>query len=732
VKTYYTPKELAGLPGLPSSFVSVIRMAERENWPWQKRAGRGGGREYALSALPSATQQYLQRAARAHQADHLPVVTPKAQAPAVVERQLPALAALTGHQAEVMHARMWFVRQIEQGLARGMRLGVIIEGLVRDVEEGRAPASGQAALANDRKRKAGAAVLSGRSIQRFWDNYKAAGFQPQALAPNDADAQRVNRDALLVAFCRDFGAKNQLAPPTGVPVWLPWFLTAYRQPQKPSIADALRAMGRSMPADMPLPSYDALSRVAAKIPEVYLERGRRTGAELRSIMGFNRRDFADYDPFTVGQIDGHSFKAYVAHPVTGAHFHPEVCGIIDMTTKMITGYSAGLAESSRTVADAFRHSCTVSENKPVGGRFLIIEADLGSGNKAKVNADKEIGLFARVGTKLEFPEVAGNPQGHGGIERSNQSLWIRAAKELPTYTGKDMDKVVRKRIYTRLEQDLRAAKKAGGLGMVEKTSKLLLSWREFLAALEIWVAEYNNTPHRALPKITDEAGRRRHRSPNEEYAHRINLGWDHTSVHVEQELPDHLFMPHERVRINRCEFRLHGNRYHSYSLEAHHGEEMLAAYDVHDANQVYVLDLDERLVCVATWNGNSIYGMPTTKLQQAEHERIEGQIKLKRRQIDLIENSRSSALITEHPEEIRRARLELVREAEAAEAAVVFELPLGDRERWVLWKQLDAQLAAGEPLAAEAENFHRSWQNSPMWMGFYETEQELLAAQQQT
>ncbi|MBV5328510.1 MAG: hypothetical protein JZU65_12895, partial [Chlorobium sp.] len=313
---------------------------------------------------------------------------------------------------------------------------------------------------------------------------------PVALAPNDGDVRRVQKETALVAFVRDFGTHQgtNLLPAT-VPVWLPYFLLAYRQPQKPSIPDALRDMKRSMLTTIEMPSYSQAFRIVQKIPAVYIEKGRNTGAELKAIMGFNRRVWNEYHPFTVGQVDGHSFKAYVAHPVTGAHFHPEVCGIIDMTTKVLAGYSAGLAESSRTVADAYRHACTVNETKLVGGVFSIIEADLGAGNKAKVNADKDIGLFRNIGTDLTFPEVAGNPQGHGGIERSNQSIWIRAAKELPTYTGKDMDRVTRKKIYTRLEKDLKAAEKAGELGKTEKTSKLLLSWREFLAALEIWVLE---------------------------------------------------------------------------------------------------------------------------------------------------------------------------------------------------------------------------------------------------
>lgn len=47
---YYTAKALAGLPGMPGTERSVQRKADRENWPWRKHAGKGGGREYPLTS----------------------------------------------------------------------------------------------------------------------------------------------------------------------------------------------------------------------------------------------------------------------------------------------------------------------------------------------------------------------------------------------------------------------------------------------------------------------------------------------------------------------------------------------------------------------------------------------------------------------------------------------------------------------------------------------------------
>lgn len=724
--SHYTAKELAGLPGMQKTESAVIRLAKREAWPHQKRAGRGGGKEYPLDVLPIATKRHLNKLA---EVIYLPTV--KAEAPVPAEIVLiRSISELTGHQHQVMNARVWLMKALESDMALGHILEESLKYVVDQIDMKVQPFVGQAALANDRIRKNGNKLISKRTLVRYWSAWQASGRKPTTLAPNDRDVQRIQNENDLVAFARDFGTlKDTGMLPATVPAWVPYFLTAYRQPQKPSLTDAIRSMSRTMPSQIEMPTYGQVRHLFNKIPAVYIEKGRRTGAELKSIMGFNRRVWNEFDPFTCGQIDGHSFKAYVAHPVSGAHFHPEVCGIVDMTTKICTGFSAGLAESWRTVSDAFRHSCTVNDKKPVGGVYRYIEADLGAGNKSKVNSDAEIGLFAMIGTELLFPEVAGNPQGHGGIERSNQSIWIRGAKMLPTYTGKDMDRSVRKKIYTKLEQDLKCVKKAGELGKVEKTSKLVLSWRQFLEALEIWVNEYNNTPHSALPKITDENGRRRHRTPLEELAHRIAEGWDPKSVQLKEDMLDHLFMPQERINIYRREFTLHGNRYHAYELETHHEEEMIAAFDIHDANHVWVTTLDGRLICQATWNGNRIYGIPKSKVDQESDKRIDGQLKRKQRDIDMIEASKRKAVVVEHPEAMQIKRLsapevvvtssvEPTRKIIQLAQPVAPEFPEGRRERWMYWNQLHERLVEMDELSDKEMQFYSSFRNSPTWKSF--------------
>ena len=59
MRDWYSPLELAGLPGVPATVSGVIRAAKREGWSSRRRAARGGGREYLLLDLPDATRAAL-------------------------------------------------------------------------------------------------------------------------------------------------------------------------------------------------------------------------------------------------------------------------------------------------------------------------------------------------------------------------------------------------------------------------------------------------------------------------------------------------------------------------------------------------------------------------------------------------------------------------------------------------------------------------------------------------
>ena len=56
---HYSIAQLLNAPGLPTSRQAIARMAERETWTWISNPGQGGGKLYALNALPDITQLFL-------------------------------------------------------------------------------------------------------------------------------------------------------------------------------------------------------------------------------------------------------------------------------------------------------------------------------------------------------------------------------------------------------------------------------------------------------------------------------------------------------------------------------------------------------------------------------------------------------------------------------------------------------------------------------------------------
>jgi len=613
-KDYYTAKELAGLPGLPGTLKGVLQKAERESWPPQKRAGRGGGREYPLSALPAETRNYLldrMVTSLPEKVCQLPVKTVETL-PTTIDpaADLPALTTLKKWQTETMDARIYFMRLIERAASSGFGITQAIRRIVRQAADGSLPEEAQAMVAIANKRSGKDTLkrgLSETSLMRWWSVWLKKGKKAQALAP-----KAVETDA--------------------IPNWAPYFLKVYQVPQKISVAHAIEDLSAILPSGIKMPSEHQARRFIKKYSRLEIQKGRMTGKEMKSLKGFIRRDTSEFLPLDICLCDGHSFKADVAHPVHGRPFKPELCGVIDAVTRVCLGWSAGLAESAQTVADAYRHAVTVNDEKRYGGIPAILYADKGAGNEANVNSDPFCGMYTRTGSTYRTG-IPGNSQARGLVEKMQDSLWIRAAKKLPTYSGRGMDEQVRRKVYLTMEKEVKQAVKAGKEG---KKSELLLSWQEFLEFCQREVEEYNRRPHSGLPRINDpETGLRRHMCPLEMWSQFLAEGWT-PEVPDPSEL-DSLFRPHVTVTTRRGEVRLFGNIYYAPDLVHYNGETVIVAYDIHDASQVWVKDQDERLIAVARWNANKKAFYPVSAVEKARDERKNRRVKTLERHLDEVQ-----------------------------------------------------------------------------------------------
>ena len=695
MKTHYTAKELAGLPGLPGHVSNVIKLADRENWPFRKRSGRGGGREYPLSALPVATQQHLTRDL-ATPPPALPLTREGASVPAICSAMQPAktTAQLKQWQRDVMDARVAIMRLIERA-APVVGVNKAINTIVKAASDGSEPSLSAANFRHGQSR-----TLSYGGVIKWWMTWRKYDGNPLTLAPKDTE--------------------NYLEP-----AWAEALLGCWRKPQKPHLTEVLEALSNT--GFKPMPTYGQARNYLQKMGAIDKEKGRKTGNALKAIKPFRRRDTSSMYPGDAYTADGHCFDAEVAHPYHGRPFRPEVTPVIDVYSRKIVGWSCDLDESGLAVLDALRAAC---ENVGVPAIFYT---DNGSGYKNQMMTAPGTGILNRLGITPHYSRPR-NPQAHGLSERAHQTVLIKAARQLATYIGKPMDGDAKQLVFKQTRKDIKQ----------EGQSALLIEWDDFVSGLNNVIEAYNNTPHRSLPAIRDPHSRKRiFQTPNQAFETGLirmkqELPEDEW-LYPANELPD-LYHPAEERTVRQGEIQLgtlttgQPKRYYSKDLEEWNGQRVQVACSPSDASKIWVRDVEHgRLLAVALLNGNSDPYFAESVKEIARHKRAKERLKRlenKAEEVRLEERGLNQVVI-EHPPEIKKARLQLVREAEEAKLAEVFELPPDARGKWRLWKQLDARMKAGEELNERDAGFYKGWQTSNDWRAFNATEQELKAAQQQ-
>ncbi len=581
MKLWFTATELTSIKGLPSTERGINKLAERERWESQKRAF-GKGYEYHISNLTSDARKALET----HAIEQL--------LPSVTTNNKPATTdtALTQRQREATDARTTIVRTIEsmnkQGISKEAAMTTLLSQAVMGALEDSNPVLDKALrMAKDSRGRGNSAYPSVRTLKRWLSP------ATKTLAPKG------RRDLVI-------------------PEWASTFMACYQRPEKPSVEHAYREFETQWPDNTP--SIHAVRRLLKKVGNVSREQGRMGAREIKNLMPFVRRTFEQLLPADIYTADGHTFDAEVSHPRHGRPFRPEITTFIDIATRRAVGYSVDLAESGIAVLDALIDSCTHAVP-------AMLYVDNGSGYCNALLKDEAIGVLARLGTDIRH-SLPYNSQARGVIERAHQTLWIDGAKSIAGYIGKDMD-----REAAQLQHKLsrKAIKESG------KTH--LLGWENFIDFCEDRMDFYNNKPHASLPKITDPAGKRRHMSPNENWAMHQSKGWE---AHLlTQDQAADVFRPRVTRKVLRGEIRLLNNRYFSKDLEEFHGDSVQVAFDFRDAQWIWIYDEQHgRLICKAEWNANNAHYMPMSYVMQAREKRADARLKRVEVKIDEIEAER--------------------------------------------------------------------------------------------
>lgn len=690
VKPYYSASELASLqlPGLPGTSVGVRGKAERERWQFIEEKGIGGTRRvYAPPTLIMSAIKDV--AAAALIATVAPVTVPRKIGPA---DQLPLI--VTESQGLQLDARKGVLLALDtlmksSGYPLKKAARVLIE-MARKGEAGEQLTAMLKMARDGRGRPSPDGLPSERSVLRFVE-YERAGM----LAPKKREADM------------------------SVPPWAKAFLEYYQRPEKPTVEHAYREFCRTLDDKAQAPSIWQVRRFLSKVGNVTLQLGRMGDREIKSLKGFVRRDFTNLLPGDIYSADGHTFDAEVQHPMHGRPFRPEITSVVDIATRKTVGWSVGLAESAFAVLDALRSAVLT------GGIPAVFYVDNGSGYKNELMTDTGTGLLARLGIEM-INSLPYNSQARGVIEKLHQTIWVNAAKELPGFIGRDMDRQAKQATF-------KLSRKALANAAGEAVTMPLMAWDRFVAFCQEKVAEYNNRPHRSLPKVADpDTGRRRHMTPNEAWARAEAAGFAAHLVTDDEARP--LFRPQALRTVRRCEIELFGNRYFARQLEEFHTEQLRVGYDIHDPAQVWVYDEAGRFICNAELDGNKRDYMPMSVIERARDKREAGRERRLENKLVEVRLERRGAPALEMPQQISIPGLmgsinltqlaERARQAELVDATPtvtpmstaafepaleqkIWTVPTSPGERFAEWQRI--QNLSEEALESEKQ---KKWRNT--------------------
>lgn len=373
-------------------------------------------------------------------------------------------------------------------------------------------------------------------------------------------------------------------------------LEYFNQPSKPSMASVYHDL---VEVDGFAVSYDQVRGYLTGVPAML---GRNSPARIGkklyklSQKAYIRRSTENALAGDVYVADGYRADVYLAHPVTGDIWRPELTVSMDMRSRVIVHWRADEHEGTYAVQNMWAECFARWNHVPP---FLYV--DNGSGYKNALMSDDMVGFYGRAGVQQVIHAIPGNPHGKGWIER-----FFRTAKEdflkmwMPVfYCGDDMAPEV-------LQHTVREIK-AGRL--------TLPSLEQFSTAFNAWLVRYHNRPH-----------------PENKYVTRAALWAElvpippHTGV---TELKRQAVL----LTVKKASVA-HGKRAYGHpELHAFNGEKLVLEYDLMDDRVGVMRTQEGRWICDA----NLIVAMDAiapNRLEEKRQNRVDDAMKRLQKKMD--------------------------------------------------------------------------------------------------
>lgn len=416
-----------------------------------------------------------------------------------------------------------------------------------------------------------------------------------------AERQRPSRSVVLgwVKKYRDGGAaalmsghwdrerKTQGWEAKAMEIWL--------APGKPSMAAVARDLRR-------LHGFDCtVDQVRGYLSALPVHLGEQSAARIGKHLfkqveaPYVRRSTEDLMVGDIYMADGYRADVYLAHPVTGGIWRPEIMHVIDIKAPYLVGYRIMANEGTYDVMLGWAEIFARHDHVPP-----MVYVDNGSGYANLLATDEMSGYYRRAGVQRTIRSLPKNAKGKGNIERYHRVARDDFFKTWRPefYCGPDMAKDA-------LDATTRKVK-AGQL--------VLPTLAEFIPDYNAWIADdYHQRPARDDKKLTRA----------QMFAQLVPI-----QPHASAEAIARPCM--ERV-VQRASVRLHNREYGHPDLIGWNHRKVLVEFDIFAHGTVTVRETDGHLICDAPLIktigvvSDSILADARQKALVAKSERIERQ-----------------------------------------------------------------------------------------------------------
>ncbi|MDD2722212.1 MAG: Mu transposase C-terminal domain-containing protein [Gallionella sp.] len=325
----------------------------------------------------------------------------------------------------------------------------------------------------------------------------------------------------------------------------------------------------------------------------------RIGARLYKLTqkAFFRRCIDNALPGDIYAADGYKADIYLAHPITGKIFRPELTVAIDVASRHIVHVRADEHEGTYAVQNMWAEAFAKWNHVP-----LQLYVDHGSGHENHLMCDELTGFYNRAGIQHVIFAHPGNPHGKGWIERFFRTFkddFLRVQWADFCCADEQADEVL-----NRVTREI----KAGRLK--------LPSLQEFMASMNAWLERYHSRP---IPGRDDGISKAALWAQLQPIAPTASL-----TVMKRRSEPR---------KVRRATVTQDGREYVHADLHQWNGQTVVLEYDLMDDKVAVVRTLKGEFICDANLIAKQSQ-FSDNRLEDLRQKRLENQIKRKQKHLD--------------------------------------------------------------------------------------------------